>query len=147
MYNGQKYTLRGGETIPNEKMVCRTYGTIVATGLFAHACTKWRKYSASERTWDKYKEYFTEANRDRSKKLTAAEGTFTSNQVEEMVTEQLESLVLPPDAYKSEQNAAAAANKRPAATVNALTTDNFHVIFQDLLCSTRRKPQQEQQQL
>jgi len=56
MYEGQKYASRGGETISNEHMVRYTYNTIVATGLFAHACTKRRKCISSDRTWEKLQE-------------------------------------------------------------------------------------------
>jgi len=82
-------------------MVRYTYDTIVATGIFTHACTKWRKRITTDQTWVKCKIYFTEADRDRTKNLTSEEATYTTNQVETMVRDQLEQLVASAEAFQA----------------------------------------------
>ena len=152
MSTGQKFAAKGKETISDNQIVRYTYDAIVATGLFTNACTKWRAKDAADRTWDECMTFFSKADKDRNKNLTTSEGTYTANQVEELIRNQLDSMVVPAEIYEAEQAAAAATaaattntstptgitNESPTAAANAVTADNIRTIFQDLLAADNR---------
>ena len=136
MNDGKKFAKEGGEVISDTQIVRYTYDIIMATGLFTAACTKWRKKQTTDQTWAKCKLYFSQADRDRAKNLTAAEGTYTANRVEEIVREQISQLIAPAAAHEEAQamaEALAAATETHQASANALTTENVRQIVSELL--------------
>lgn len=93
LQDGQDFAKQGSETISYDQLVRWGYENIYATGLFDSECKKWRKKPVLEKTWDLFKTYFTLAEADRAKHATTSEATYTANQVQDLIQQELSSFL------------------------------------------------------
>ena len=92
LQDGQEFAARGHETISEEQLVRWGYENILATGLFNRDCARWRKRTA-DKSWTDFQQFFTIAEDDRSKNTTASEATYTANQVQQLIQQELAAFV------------------------------------------------------
>ena len=133
---GQAFAAKGKETIDNSQLIRWGYQNIRATGLFDRACEKWRKKEASDKTWTKFKLHFTQAEDDRKKNepspTTTAEATFTANQVQRILQDELASII---DSSSSNGTTITESTPSPApASANAsITSDEVRRLIAETL--------------
>jgi hypothetical protein len=92
LQDGQSFAERGNETISDEQLVRWGYENILATGLFDRDCSKWRK-KTSDKTWTDFQAFFLVAEDDRSKNATTTEATYTANQVQQLIQQELAAFI------------------------------------------------------
>jgi hypothetical protein len=91
--DGQSFASRGDETISDSQLVRWGYENVLQTGLFDRDCAKWRKKTSVDRTWANFKIFFATADDDRSKNTTASEATYTANQVQQLIQQELAAFI------------------------------------------------------
>ena len=97
--DGQTFAQAGGEMISDGQLVRWGYTNIHSTNLFNSECKKWRQRSASERTWDHFVKYFTQADDDRRKTKAAVQTpettgeVYTANQVQEILQNEIAAIM------------------------------------------------------
>mmetsp|Transcript_13757 Transcript_13757/g.16707 ORF Transcript_13757/g.16707 Transcript_13757/m.16707 type:complete len:286 (-) Transcript_13757:200-1057(-) len=84
---GQEYADHGGEIIHDTQLMRWAYDNIANTGLFDIDNQTWR--NKTNKTWKKFKAFYTNAEHDRSKYATAAETKYSANEVTEMIDSHL----------------------------------------------------------
>ena len=80
---GRAYAAKGKEIISDQKLYRWGYDNIVNTGLFDRPCKKWRNKDMADKTWETFKQHFTQAEKDRAQS-TAKESGYTANAAEKI---------------------------------------------------------------
>jgi hypothetical protein len=120
LQEGQDFAKQGSETISYDQLVRWGYENIFATGLFDHDCKKWRKQPVIDKTWPLFKTFFTLAEEDRAKHATTSEATYTANQVQDLIQQELSSF-LDRTAKEYTPQDEPAASTIPPESANAVT--------------------------
>lgn len=95
--DGKLFAAKGHEKIDDTQLMRWAYDNIKNTGLFDRDCEKWRKKHQSEKDWSAFQKFFLSADEDRKKNTpTASEATFTANQVQEILHNEISSFLQPP---------------------------------------------------
>ena len=93
---GQEFAAKGKEIISDSQLVRWGYQNIKNTGLFNRECEKWRKRTETK-TWDDFIDHFNTAYDDYLKydtsPPTAAEATYTANQVQQILHDELSTIL------------------------------------------------------
>jgi hypothetical protein len=135
--DGQDFAKQGGETINDSTIVRFGYEIIKATGLFDRDCTKWRKRESTATEWDDFVDFFTIANDDREKNSTAEEASYTANQVQQIIQQELAAFVQQDIQHQPQQ---------PAAN-SAFTLDDIKTLINNAINNKpSSKPSSKQQQ-
>ena len=97
--DGKIFAEKGHEKIDNSQLMRWAYDNIKNTGLFDRDCEKWRKKEQTEKDWTSFQKFFLTADEDRKKNSpTASEATYTANQVQEILNQEISSFLQnPPD--------------------------------------------------
>ena len=69
----QAVAAAGGEAISDGQLLISTRAVLKASGVFDLDLREWDKKPVAQRTWVRFKEFFTEANTERVKNLTAGQ--------------------------------------------------------------------------
>ena len=133
LQDGQSFAERGHETISDGQLVRWGYENILATGLFDRDCTKWRK-KPDHKTWTDFQAFFTIAEDDRSKNATASEATYTANQVQQLIQQELAAFIT----HEEPQNE----NIPPPAQeqANAVTAQDIKRMIEDAIKQSAPPP-------
>ena len=93
LQEGQTFAAKGDETISDSQLMRWAYENLLSTGLFDRDCARWRKKPTTDQTWENFKTFFTIAEDDRFKNTTTSEATFTANQVQQLIQQELAAFI------------------------------------------------------
>ena len=125
---GQKFAAKGGEPISDQQLIRYGLEIIGETGIFTKECTKWMKQPSTEKTWDKFQEYFTEKVQDYMKNATASTATYTAAQVEEIIQH-----------YQSITNQGTTQPTETPPAINVITTADITALVTEEINATTNK--------
>ena len=97
--DGQLFASKGNEVIDDSQLMRWAYDNIKATGLFDKDCDRWRKRPSMVKNWTAFKAFFITAKDDRKKNnLTANDATYTANQVQQIINDEINAFLADPSA-------------------------------------------------
>ena len=143
---GQEFAARGNEVIDDTQLIRWGYQNIKNTGLFNRECEKWRKKTPKDKSWTDFKKHFILAFDDHLKydspNATASEATYTANQVQQILHDELSTIL---GSYAPTDPTSADAPPQPEpvpVTANAAITieDVRRVIQETLSTQTPSQP-------
>ena len=107
------------------------YDNIKSTGLFDKDCERWRKRSYATKTWATFKAFFIGAEDDRKKNSpTADEATYSANQVQQILQDEIVSILAANQSLPSLTNTTTASSVSANAT---MTVQEVRAIVKDAL--------------
>ena len=136
---GQEFAAKGKEIISDSQLVRWGYQNIKNTGLFNRECEKWRTRTETK-TWDDFVDHFNTAYDDYLKydtsPPTAAEATYTANQVQQILHDEL-STILGTTAPSDNQPSDSPSLLSNPATANAtVTIEDVRRMIQESLATS-----------
>jgi len=125
----QRIALAGGDPLTDEALHDLTLLMFEATGVFTTACDMWRIKPAANQTLIEFRQHFTNENKERLRKLTAAQvGYHGANLATELTR-----ITITDSTVNHSANAAIGNHPTPAPTTkpHGPTTANPHVLTDD----------------
>jgi hypothetical protein len=144
LQEGQTFAAKGDETISDSQLMRWAYENLLSTGLFDRDCARWRKKPATEQTWANFKTFFTIAEDDRSKNATTAEATFTANQVQQLIQQELAAFIQQENQSNAENIPPPPASNPPAQeqSANAITAADIQKMINSAINQTPPPPRE-----
>ena len=134
---GQEFAAKGNETISDSQLVCWGYQNIKNTGLFNRECEKWRKQPPAKKTWDDFINHFNTAYDDYlkydSSPLTAADVTYTANQVQQILHDELSTILGTTASSNNPPPESPSLMSNPATANATVTIDDVRRMIQETL--------------
>ena len=136
---GQEFAAKGNETISDSQLMRWGYQNIKNTGLFNRECEKWRKRTATK-TWDDFITHFNTAYDDYLKydtsPPTAAEATYTANQVQQILHDELSTILGTTAPSDSPPSDAPSLISNPATANATVTIEDVRRMIQESLATS-----------